>query len=162
MSKGLRKGPVSLAVAIGRTLDPAVARRGFATVDLLASWDAVVGPRYAGCTQPEKLTRPRQGDGPGVLTVRVDGARAVFLQHELPQFIDRINGFLGYAAVGEVRIIQKPMPVAPRQAPEAPPPLPASAEAALAEAVAPVEDEALRESLRQLGRAVTGRRLAQP
>jgi hypothetical protein len=162
MANGMKKGPVSLAVAIGRTLDPAVARRGFASVDLLASWDSVVGPRYAGFTQPEKLAPPRQGDGPGVLTVRVDGPRAVFLQHELPQFIDRINRFLGYAAVGEVRIVQKPMPAPPKPAPKAPPPLPAEVEKALDEAVATVGDEGLREALRRLGRAVAGSRLAQP
>lgn len=162
MQKGLKKGPVSLAVAIGRMLDPAVAKRGFATVDLLSSWDAIVGPRYAGFTQPEKLAKPRAGDGPGVLTVRVDGARAIYLQHELPQFIDRINRFLGYAAVGEVRIVQKPLPARASRKPAPLPALPAAAEAAVAEAVAPVADGPLRESLRALGRAISARRIAQP
>lgn len=157
-----KKGPVSLAVAIGRLLDPAVARRGFATVDLLASWDAVVGPRYAGFTQPEKLARPPAGDGPGVLTVRVEGPRAVLLQHELPQFIERINRFLGYAAVGSVRIVQRPIPTPAKALPKAPPALPAATEAALTEAVSAVEGEALRESLRQLGRAIAARAVAEP
>lgn len=156
-----RYGTVALGAAVGKALGPVTARRGFATADLIGAWDAVVGERYAGFTQPEKIAWPRGGETRGgVLTVRVDGARAVFLQHELPQFIERINAFLGYGAIAAVRLIQRPLPRPTRRAAAAPTP---SAEdvAALEAQLQTVTDPDLKGSLRRLGLGVAGDRIAE-
>jgi hypothetical protein len=143
-------------------LDPVNARRGFGAADLIARWDDIVGPRYAAFTRPEKLTWPDRREGAGVLTVRVDGGRAVFLQHEREQFIERINGFLGFTAVAEIKIIQRPIiRLARRAAPELRP-LPPVEAIALDSKIAGVEDDSLRAALKRLGEGVVGARLARP
>ena len=105
-----RRGPVPLAELVGKVVDPVIARRGFATADLISAWPAIVGQAYAECTQPERILWPRGREGaepaPGVLFLKVDGPRAIFLQHELPQILERINALLGYGAIGQVRISQ--------------------------------------------------------
>ncbi|MCC6735886.1 MAG: DUF721 domain-containing protein [Bauldia sp.] len=156
-------GPVPLGALAARVIDPAVGRRGFATAELLASWDTIVGARNGAFTQPEKLVFARGQAGGGVLTVRVDGPRAIFLQHEAGQLIARINSFLGFAAVAELRFIQKPLSRKPRKA-EAPPPapIPAPLAEALDEAVSTVDGDPLKEALRRLGEGVIRDRLARP
>jgi hypothetical protein len=44
-----------------------------------------------------------------VLTIRVEGAMALELQHLAPQIIDRLNGYYGHAAIGRLNIIQGPV-----------------------------------------------------
>lgn len=46
------------------------------------------------------------------MTVACEGARALFLSHAQGELIARINGFFGYPAIGQVRIVQKPVSVA--------------------------------------------------
>ncbi len=156
-----RRPAMPLATMIGRILDPVTAKRGFTTADLLTAWDDVVGPRYAGHTQPEKLAWPRGKEGQAVLTVRVDGARALLLQHETGQFIERINAFLGYAAIGQIRIVQRPLEVPARTAPPPLPPLSPDQAAGLDAALSGIDDD-LAEALRALGHGVLTDRLAQP
>ena len=111
--KERRRGPVPLSELVGKVVDPVIARRGFATADLIAAWPAVVGQAFAACTQPERIVWPRAREGAepgaGTLFLRVDGPRAIFLQHELPQIRERINALLGYAAIGQIRITQGPV-----------------------------------------------------
>jgi hypothetical protein len=94
----------------------------------------------------------------GTLYLRVDGPRAILLQHELPQIRERINGLLGYAAIRQIRISQGPVQT---RAPPAPPPsaeLSADGEAALASAIGGVADDRLRAALGRLGRGVLANR----
>ncbi len=160
-SSATAKGAQPLARLIGRVLDPVSARRGFATADLMAAWDDIVGPRYAPFTQPDKLAWPKGREGGGVLTVRVDGARAVFLQHESEQFIQRINRFLGFGAVAELRILQRPIRGRRREpASSKPAPLPTAEAEILRETVEAVSGDGLRDALLRLGEGVVRARLA--
>lgn len=155
--RSVAKAPGSalpLARLARQVMDPLAARRGLASAALLAAWDDVVGGRYAGITQPEKLVWPRGKDAAGILTVRVEGPVAVFLQHETLPFIERINRFLGFAAVAELRIVQRPIVRRTVRRPPADAPLPPDAAAALDGAVAGIEHERLRRSLRALGAGV--------
>src|SRR5437773_1081027 len=90
------RGPQALAGSLGAVLAPIIAKRGFAAADLLGAWPEIVGPRYADCTQPEHIGWDRAGTDPaGILTLRVEGPKAIYLQHETGEIIQRINGFLG-------------------------------------------------------------------
>jgi hypothetical protein len=152
-------GAVHLASLAARVIDPITAKRGFAKADLVSLWGEIVGPRYAATTQPEKLHWPRGGYG-AVLTVRVAGASAIFLQHESEQFLERVNSFLGYSAVSELRIVQRPI-VQP--VPAAPPPdLPAAEQEAVRASVSAVGAGGLRDALERLGAAIASDRLARP
>lgn len=156
-----RRGPVMLGELVGRILDPVTKQRGFATTDLIAAWPEIVGQKFADCTRPEKIVWPRGEEmvgAPALLILRVDGPRAIFVQHEAGQIVERVNAFLGYGAVGHIRIIQAPvMGASPVEAPMDAP-LDAEAEARLAQAIATVPEGGLRAALDKLGRGVLGDR----
>ena len=159
-----RRGAVRLSEVIGTVIDPVTARRGFAKADLIAVWPALAGPLFADCTAPEKIVWPRDkeqsGPRPGVLVLRVDGPKAVLVQHELPQIVERINAFLGHAAIRQVRIVQGPVGRQRRPAPS--PDTDAEGETgALTTTLATVPDDKLRAALDRLGRAVYRTRLKQ-
>ena len=46
---------------------------------------------------------------PAVLVVACEGAAALHLQHETGEIISRVNAFLGFSAIGRIRIVQKPV-----------------------------------------------------
>jgi hypothetical protein len=84
----------------------------------------------------------------------VDGGRALDVQHNAAQIIERINAYFGYAAIKELRIVQGPLREGsepPRAAPR-PPTLP------LTHDVAHVADPALRDALARLGAGVRASR----
>jgi hypothetical protein len=154
-----RRSAVPLSALVGQVLDPVIAKRGFATADLIAAWPEIVGSRFADCTAPEKIVWPRGEDSagmPGVLVLRVDGPRAVLVQHETGQIAERVNAFLGYGAVGQVRIVQAPVAKRERPGITQAPALTASQESAVGEAVADVNSDRLRAALTRLGRAIIG------
>ncbi len=157
-----QRGPVQLARLAARVFDPVTAKRGFAKIDLIAAWSDVVGPRYAANTQPEKLQWPRDRSDGAVLTVRVSGPSSVFLQHETEQFIGRINSFLGFAAVSELRIIQRPITKTGRPMPPKQLDLPPADKAAIRQELADIDGGDLREALARLGTAIAQDRLARP
>jgi hypothetical protein len=151
-----RRGAVAIGELIGKVIDPVTKRRGFATTDIIAAWREIVGPRFAEWTRPEKIIWPKGEEmegAPALLVLRVDGPRAVFVQHEAGQIVERVNAFLGYGAVGHVRIIQAPVR-SEKQGTEPPPRLLPEEESRIAESVSDVADERLREALGRLGRGV--------
>jgi hypothetical protein len=141
-----------LSELVSGLLAPVAGRRGFALANLRAAWAEVVGPRYADCSYPERIDWPRSEEKPvaGVLRVRAEGPRAVLLQHELGQLVERVNAFYGYGAVDRVRLVQAPVP---RPAPR-PRAKPVVDEARVAASIAAVDDEPLREALARLGRGI--------
>ena len=147
-----------MARLLGRILDPAARRRGFAEASLLADWATIVGPAMARRCQPVRVEHAPGRRGAGVLLLQASGAAALEIQHAAPQLIERINGYFGHRAVRQLRLVQMPLPAVP------PPPPPrlravsAPEEAALAEGVAEVADAALREALLALGRTVRAAR----
>jgi hypothetical protein len=157
-----RRGPVPLSQLVGKVVDPVIARRGFATADLIAAWPAIVGAAYAECTQPERILWPRTAEGAapakGILYLKVDGPRAIFLQHELPQILERVNALLGYAAIVQIRIAQGPVQTRTRPAKRPSGPLSPGAEAELTKTIGNVADEKLRSALDRLGRGVLANR----
>lgn len=148
--------PVSdLAVEV---LDPLLRKRAGITIGLVQSWEEIVGPRLSQTTRPEKIAWPRrlhEDDPfePATLVVACEGFAALHLQHETGEIIARVNAFLGFAAVGRVRIVQKPVaPPAPVR--KAPRQLSGAETQRVAELVYPIEDDGLRQSLERLGRSV--------
>ena len=152
------RGAVPISALVGRVISPVAQKRGFAAADLIAGWAEVVGADLAEWTRPEKVVWPRgeaNSERPGVLTLRVDGPRAVLVQHQLGQIVERVNAFFGYAAVGHVRIVQAPLDRIARNAPaDDQQPLAPEDEARLRSATSAVEDQNLREALDRLGRGM--------
>lgn len=166
MSSFHRKGALQIAEAANGLIDPVLQRKAGINTALIGSWDEIAGSDFADCSRPEKITWPRRnadrlgeagGIEPGVLTIACEGARALFLAHAQGELIQRINGFFGFPAIRQIRIVQKP--VAPQARPRRRPrPLSPQERSHLADLTAEIESETLRAALDRLGRAVYGSR----
>ncbi|MCL4765638.1 MAG: DUF721 domain-containing protein [Hyphomicrobiaceae bacterium] len=164
---GARRQPaVAVSSYVPRLTRKAFEKYGFASAALLTDWASIAGADIASYTAPERLKWPRGVDAyreveagaerrPGAtLVLRVDGPRAIELQHKARQLVDRINASFGYRAVADLRFVQAPLAGAAvaarepsvssrpdRSAPETP-------------ELAAVEDEALRAALARLQASV--------
>lgn len=145
-----------------KVLAPVISRRAAMTVDLVSAWPDIVGEQYADFTMPEKIDWPRRMSdddpfSPGTLIVRCDGARAVLIQHESQQLIERVNLFFGFHAIGRIRLVQKPVT---RMRHERAPPLPEpgpEARRKLDAILDRIDDPQLRARLEKIGRGVMAR-----
>lgn len=160
-----------LADLIGKAMTAACRKRGFASVDLVASWPEIVGSRYAERVQPDKLSWPRQPEDaalagetapqPATLVVHTDGPTALMLSHETPQIIERINSFYGWAAVGRIKIVQKPVTARPNSRRQPLRHLTSGEQSRLDDRLSGVEHEGLRNALGKLGAQVIARQSGQ-
>jgi hypothetical protein len=135
----------------------AFAKYGFSAATLITDWAAIIGNNIAAYTVPERLKWPREvelgelagnkGRPGATLTVRVDAARALEVQYQGHQIIERINAYFGYRAVAELRLIQAPV----AKSSDLPLRRAQHRAATLAPEVAAVCDQALRAALARLG-----------
>ncbi|WP_420822090.1 DUF721 domain-containing protein [Sphingomonas montana] len=117
-----KRGGAARAVAdmlpdVGRA---AFRRFGFVQSSVVTRWPEIVGERYAGVSSPESIRFPQGARSEGVLTLFVEGAHAVMMQHVAPAIVERVNRFFGYPAVARIAIRQgaavaraKPVPIRP-------------------------------------------------
>ena len=158
-----RYGANQIAEIANGIVDPVLARRAGINTALLGSWEDIVGESFADCTRPEKIVWPRRMHEddpfePATLVIACSGPAALHVQHETTEIISRVNAFLGFPAVGRIKIVQKPVsPQNTRQKPVLRA-LTAGEEKAVATKVEPIEDAGLRESLERLGRTIAGSR----
>jgi hypothetical protein len=103
---------------IGRA---AFRRFGFVQSSVVSRWDEIVGARYAAVSAPESIRFPVGKKSEGTLELTVEGAHATMMQHVLPEIIERVNRFFGYAAVTRIKVRQGNVATPPtRQPPAAP------------------------------------------
>lgn len=159
-----RKGEKQISELTNGIVDPVLAKRAGINTALLGSWDEIAGEDFAECTRPEKIAWARRGGAgeenryqPGVLTVACEGARALFLTHAQGELIQRINGFFGFHAVSQIRIVQKPVSVASKRS-RTPPPLKGEAARKLEGMMDGIENEKLRAAIQRLGTAMVWKR----
>ncbi|MFD1949480.1 DUF721 domain-containing protein [Sphingomonas arantia] len=103
-----KRGGAARAVAdmlpdVGRA---AFRRFGFVQSSVVTRWPEIVGERYAGVSSPESIRFPHGARSEGVLTLVVEGAHAVMMQHVAPAIVERVNRFFGYPAVARIAIRQ--------------------------------------------------------
>lgn len=158
MSSKAPRGAVPVSDLTARILDPVLRKRTGMSVALIQNWDEIVGPRLAGKSRPEKIQWPRRRDDdepfePAVLVIACDGLAALHIQHESGEIIGRANAFLGFAAIGRLRLVQKPVNV---DAPARPKlrNLTGDERARIKSVVSGIEDSELRASLERLGASV--------
>jgi len=106
---------------VPRLTQKACEKHGFSAAALFADWSQIAGERLSRHTAPVRLKWPRPlsaksetdpgcGGRPGaILTLRTDPAVALDVQYGTAQLIERINGYFGYRAVSDIRIIQAPL-----------------------------------------------------
>src|SRR5262245_37215293 len=116
------RGARAIGCYVANMLDPIARARGFAVTSLLSEWPAVVGEELAGFTMPDKVIWPRRSeDGEAaspqsawraegaILVLKVDGPRAVEVQHRAEQILERVNIYFGYRAIAQLRFLQAPL-----------------------------------------------------
>jgi hypothetical protein len=145
-----------LAALLGRTIDEAFARQGFASRQLVTRWAEIAGNEIAEHSQPMKIQWQRPVEGqpqePATLVLRVEGPMALEIQHSSDVIIERVNRFFGWAAIGRIALRQAPLD-RPEPKPRRQPPDPAEVER-VAATLGPIADEALRDALARLGAAI--------
>ncbi|HET6308611.1 MAG TPA: DUF721 domain-containing protein [Rhodopila sp.] len=133
------------------SLVPTVARQVFrkqnpASAQIVADWEAIVGPKVAAMTVPRKIDR-------GVLTIACSGPAAMDLHYMGVELINRINTHLGGQPVHSLKFTQAALPRKAAPIRPAPPEAIPEAEAAVAD----LPDGELKTALAALGRVVIGR-----
>jgi len=155
------RNPVAVSDLANEVLDPVLRKRAGISIGLVQSWEEIAGPRLADRSRPEKIQWPRRMHEddpfqPAVLIVACEGSAALFLQHETTEIIGRVNAFLGFAAIGRIRIVQKPLTATVEKPRPSPRSLSPDEKARLAGTVGKIEDDGLRASLERLGATILG------
>lgn len=133
-------GPRPIGALVAAIARPAFKKRAPAAAQVLADWEAIVGPTLAAVAAPRRLTG-------GTLTLCCSGPTALELQHVSDQVKARVNGHLGRIVVERLRFVQD-VPSAP-----VPPPAPKRRRVKQAQ-IAGLPPGPLHDALLALGRAV--------
>lgn len=135
---------------------PLLGKRGFSCVDIIERWADVVGADLSRGVRPEKIAYPHGKRSDGTLHVACQGgAFATLLEHRKKIVLERINTFLGYAAVCDIKIRQgafcQAKPDVPKTVER---PLPETVVRSLREKVENIADEHLQQAVFRLGEAI--------
>jgi hypothetical protein len=155
--------PVPVSDLATQILDPVLRKRAGISIGLVQSWEEIAGPRLAGHSRPEKIQWPRRMHEddpfePATLVIACEGMAALHLQHETGEIINRVNAFLGFNAIGRIKIVQKPVLSEKARPKPAPRPLTSVEKAKLSDTVGKIENDGLRASLERLGATILGER----
>lgn len=93
---------------------------GFVQSSIVTRWSEIVGSHYASISAPESIRFPVGQKAGGTLQLTVMSGHAPMVQHMLPDLIERVNRFFGYAAVAKVAMRQGD--IMPTPAERRPPP----------------------------------------
>ena len=156
---GRRGNPEPVSDLAARLIDPILRKRAGISLSLIQSWDEIAGQGLAALSRPEKINWPRRMSEtdpfePATLVIACEAMGALRVQHQTGELMARVNAFLGFAAIGRIRIVQKPVH---RDMPKKRPVLrnlSADETNALAKTVGGIERDDLRASLERLGRSV--------
>ena len=141
--------PVPVSDLASAIIDPVLRKRAGVSIGLVQSWEKIVWPRRLHEEDPFE---------PATLVIACEGAAALHLQHETGEIIGRVNAFLGFAAIGRIKIVQKPVRHNRGPEPARLRELDREEVSRIARSVGGIEDEGLRASLERLGRSVLGSR----
>lgn len=141
------RGPRKLGGLAGPTARGLAAAKGFAIMSIATRWADIAGPQLSPHARPVSITPG------GIMTVKVEGAAALLIQHQQRDLIARIARVAGEGVVKSIRIVQGPIARARVSAPKpGAPRLSAAEDEAVMQSVSKVSDPALRETLTRLMR----------
>jgi hypothetical protein len=99
-------GPRQIADLMPQIGAAAFRKFGFVQSSIVTRWAEIVGAHYAEISEPESIRFPVGKKAGGTLQLTVMSGHAPMVQHVLPDIIDRVNRFFGYAAVAKVTMKQ--------------------------------------------------------
>jgi hypothetical protein len=154
-----KPGPLNskpLSALLAGVFNDAFKKQGFASRELVTRWSEIVGADIAVYAEPLKIQWQRPVEGqpeiPATLILRVEGPRALEIQHSSTVILERVNRFFGWSAVGKIALRQAPLSRPARRKRAKPP-----SDAAVAEEAREldaVDDENLRTALARLGASI--------
>jgi hypothetical protein len=145
-----------IAECLGQAVRSHTCRRAFRQAQLEARWPQIVGPAVARNCAPAGLSGSSTG---GVLELMTSSAFAPRLAMIAPELVERVNRFLGGAAIARIRLRHGLPPAAPGGAADtaaAPEPPGAAAPAAVRQPaeLRAIADPGLRAALERLAAAL--------
>jgi hypothetical protein len=154
-----KPGPLNskpLSALLAGVFNDAFKKQGFASRELVTRWSEIVGRDIATYAEPLKIQWQRPVEGqpeiPATLILRVEGPRALEIQHSSTVILERVNRFFGWNAVGKIALRQAPLSRPARRKTRKPP-----SEAAIAEEARELDtvaDDNLRTALARLGASI--------
>lgn len=138
-------GPRTLGALLPAIVKPALHSRNAASAQLVADWDAIVGPAHAATTRPRRLSA-------GTLTLACAGPAALELQHVADLLIGRINTHYGRQLVSRLRFVQDDTALGDRTPPRRPPAAPIPVD------IPDMPEGPLRDALAALGGRIAQRK----
>ena len=99
-------GPRQLADLMAQIGAAAFRKFGFVQSSIVTRWAEIVGSHYAEISAPESIRFPVGKKAGGTLQLTVMSGHAPMIQHVLPDIIERVNRFFGYAAVAKIAMKQ--------------------------------------------------------
>ena len=149
------EGLAPLVPEIRALTKTALGTRGFSGTDIIECWEDMIGSDLAKGAQPEKLVFEKNNRTHGTLHVRTaGGAFAMLFEHQKDRVIGRINAFFGYPAVSHIKITQGALKLHAPKIVKTKPKLSEQALKDLTDKVSVIEDDALRQTAYEIGKAV--------
>lgn len=102
--------PVQVARAVRGVAQQALGKVGQSFGQVMSHWPQVVGPELAQKCLPTALNFPRGKNADAVLHLATNSANALELSYQIPLIIERVNSFLGYRAIAEIRLDHTQLP----------------------------------------------------
>ena len=99
-------GPRQIADLMPQIGAAAFRKFGFVQSSIVTRWAEIVGSHYAEISAPESIRFPVGKKAGGTLQLTVMSGHAPMIQHVLPDIIERVNRFFGYAAVAKIAMKQ--------------------------------------------------------
>jgi hypothetical protein len=163
---GAPRQPQALGGLVERSLSETLKAKGFADTSVHNHWAEIAGADLAAWSEPVSLRWPQRGPGAdpdkaregAVLTVKVESAFALDLQHMAPQIMERVNRFIGWRCVEKLALKQGPVRKGERPVPRQKAVLTAETSRRLDGMLEDIESEALKRALQRLGIQVLGTR----
>ncbi len=153
------RGLLALGAMVPGLTRPLLGKRSRAEATLVLDWPQIAGPLVGARSRPRRLSFPNPAERrEATLSLTVEPAFALDLQHLTGPLIERINSHFGYRLVAAVKLVQGPLPrAAAGRESRAPAPgraLGRDETARLQARTGAVEDPELRDALARLGAAV--------
>jgi hypothetical protein len=161
-----KKGAQTLQNLLDGCLEPTLKAKGFADSAIHMHWSEIAGAALAPWSEPISLkwpprlpgADPEKAKGGATLTIKVEGAFALDVQHLTPQIIQRVNGFFGWRCVEKLVLKQGPVRKDVKPERRGKPVLTVDASQKLDALLGPVDNPALKAALARLGVGVMGKR----
>lgn len=152
----------SVGRAVSGLAKKALDKRGFVDASIVNEWPKIAGDLIGRHSLPDRIQFPRDRSKPGTLHLILEnGALATEIIHFEPVLLERLNRFFGFRAVGNIKIVHGPLP---KSGAAKRPPLPALApdkRTEIAQSLANVGDDDIRDALARLGEHVARRRASE-